>query len=85
MASIPTLPIEQSAELLVSIQAIVDADPELSPMSDSGVKACLHNIAKALQSAVASIVTIKNSVISETGTANVTFQKLEASVAELSS
>ena len=85
MASIPTLPIEQSAELLVSIQAIVDADPELSPISDSGVKACLHNIAKALQSAVASIVTIKNSVISETGTANVTFQKLEASVAELSS
>ena len=85
MASIPNLPVEQAPELLQAITNIADSDPDLAPITDSGAKVCLQQIAKALQSAVTSIVTIKNSVISETGTANLAFQRLEASVAELSS
>ena len=83
MATIPTLPVETSVELLGSIQAIVDADPQLSPIDDAGVKTCLHNLAMALQITVASITTMKSSIISETGTANVAFKNLEASMVEL--
>ena len=85
MASIPQLPIEQSPELMQAIQGIIEVDPEVAQLTDSGVKTCLQQIAKALQSTVLSLVTIKNSVITETGTADVAFKKLETSVAELCS
>ena len=83
MASIPQLPIEQSAELMQSIQSMTEINPDGAQLTDAGVKQCLQHIAKALQSTVLSLVTVKNSVIIETGTADVAFQKLEASVAEL--
>ena len=85
MASIPALSIEQSPELMVAVQAIIDHDPDLSPITGEGVKICLQQIARALHSTVTSLVTIRNSFVSETGTANVSFQRLEASVVELSS
>ncbi len=40
------------------------------------VKECLSQISKALQATVQSLVTIKTSVITETGTADVAFKKL---------
>ena len=45
----------------------------------------MQQIARALQTTVNSIVTIKNSCVSETSAANVSFQRLEASVVDLSS
>jgi hypothetical protein len=85
MATIPPLPIEQSAELMQSIQNMTEVNPDGAQLTDGAVKLCLSQIAKALQSTVLSLVTVKNSVITETGTADVAFQKLEASVAELCS
>ena len=85
MASIPVLPVEQALDLMNAITNIADSDPDLAPITDSGAKVCLQQIAKALQTVVTSIVTMKNSVITETSTADVAFKKLEVSVAELCS
>ena len=85
MASIPVLPVEQAPDLMNAIANIADSDPDLAPITDSGAKVCLQQIAKALQTVVTSIVTMKNSVITETSTADVAFKKLEVSVAELCS
>ncbi len=83
MATIPTLLIEQSPELLQSIQNMTEVNPAGAQLTDANVKECLSQLSKALQATVQSLVTIKNSVITETGTADVAFQKIEASVAEL--
>jgi hypothetical protein len=85
MASIPQLPIEQSPELMQAIRSMTEVNPEGAQLTDADVKQCLSQIAKALQSTVLSLVTVKNSVITETGTADVAFKKLETSVAELCS
>ena len=83
MASIPQLPIEQSPELMQAIQSMTEVNPEGGQLNDAGVKLCLSQIAKALHSTVVSLVAVKNSVITETGTADVAFKKLEMSVADL--
>ena len=73
MAAIPSLPVETAPELMQAVRAIVDADPDLTPITDDGVKTCLQQIARALQSTVNAIVTMKNIFVSETGSANVNF------------
>ena len=83
MASIPVLPIEQLPELMQTVQTMMAVNPDGGQLDNAGVKLCLSQIAKALHSAVVSLVTMKNSVITETGTADVAFKKLEVSVAEL--
>ena len=83
MASIPTLPIEQLPELMQTVQTMMDVNPDGGQLDNAGVKQCLSQIAKALHSTVVSLVIMKNSVITETGTADVAFKKLEVSVAEL--
>ncbi len=85
MATIPILLIEQSPELLQSIQNMTEVNPAGAQLTDANVKECLSQISKALHATVQSLVTIKNSVITETGTADVAFKKLEISVAELCS
>ena len=85
MASIPALLIEQVPELLQSIQTMTEVNPTGAQLTDANVKECLSSISKALQATVQSIITVKNSVITETSTADVAFKKLETSVAELSS
>ena len=83
MASIPVLPVEQAPDLMNAITNIADSDPDLAPITDSGAKVCLQQIAKALQTVVNSIVTMKNSFVHETGSANVSFQRLQASALDL--
>ena len=79
MASIPLLSIEQSPELMSAIQAIIDVDPDLAPITDDSVKTCLQQIARALQTTVNSVVLVNNNFLSETGAANVSSQRLDAS------
>ena len=83
MASIPVLPIEQLPELMQDVQTMMDVNPAGGQLDNPGIKQCLSQIAKALHSTVISLVTIKSSVITETGTADVAFKKLEVSFAEL--
>ena len=83
MASIPTLPVEQMPELMQTVQAMMEVNPDGGQLDNAGIKTCLSQIAKALHSTVISLVTIKSSVITETGTADVAFKKLEVSFAEL--
>ena len=83
MATIPVLPIEQLPELMQTVQMMMDVNPDGGQLDNAWVKLCLNQIAKALHSTVVSLVTVKNSVITETGTADVAFKKLEISVAEL--
>ena len=52
MASIPVLPVEQAPDLMNAITNIADSDPDLAPITDSGAKVCLQQIAKALQTVV---------------------------------
>ena len=61
----------------------LQVNPEGGQLDEAGVKLCLSQIAKALHSTVVLLVTMKNNVITETGTADVAFKKLEVSVAEL--
>ncbi len=83
MATIPALPVEQAPVLIKAINDIADSDPDLAPITDSGAKVCLQQIARTLQTVINSIVTMKSSVITETGPADVAFKKLEVSVADL--
>ena len=83
MASIPSLLIEQVPELLQSIQTMTEVNPTGAQLTDANVKECLSSISKALQATVQSITTVKNSVITETSTADVAFKKLEVSFADL--
>ncbi len=83
MATIPALPVEQAPVLIKAINDIADSDPDLAPITDSGAQVCLQQIARTLQNLINSIVTMKSSVITETGPADVAFKKLEVSVADL--
>ena len=84
MATIPTLQVEAVPELMKAMGDIGEADLDLHTMTDDGANACLLQMAKMFQATVASIVAMKNSVIQETGTANVSFQRLEVALGELS-
>ena len=83
MATIPVLPIEQLPEVMQTVQMMSDVNPDGGQLDNAGVKLCLSQIAKALHSTVVSLVTVKNSVMTETSTADVAFKKLEMSVADL--
>ena len=83
MATIQVLPIEQLPELMQTMQTMMDVNPDGGQLDNAGVKLCLSQIAKALHSTVLSIVTMKSSVITETGTADTAFKKLEMSFAAL--
>ena len=83
MATIPVLPIEQLPELMQTVQQMMEVNPDGGQLDNAGVKLCLSQFATALHSTVVSLVIVKNSVITETDTADVAFNKLEVSVAEL--
>ena len=75
MATIPVLPIEQLPELMQTVQMMMDVNLHGGQLDNAGVKLCLSQIVKALHSMAVSLVTVKNSVITDTGTADVAFKK----------
>ena len=84
MAAIPALPIEaMSEEVITTIGSIAACTIAEHPSDELGVKRALQQLAQLVTATVQSVITMKSSIVDETGKANTSFKTLGTSVIEL--